>query len=105
MIDPATEKLFPLHELPDRIAEAHPRADGRKVSLASLYRWLQRGISGVKLESLLVGGLRHTSLAAYHRFIVNVTAAKDGRPAEATTPRNEEKRRAGVSAKLDALGV
>lgn len=43
---------------------------GRRVSLATLHRWRLSGVRGVKLETCLVGGRRHTSREAVDRFIV-----------------------------------
>lgn len=43
--------------------------DGRRKSLATLHRWRLRGIRGVRLETLLIGGIRYTSLEAIDRFI------------------------------------
>jgi hypothetical protein len=79
MIDIRTERVFPLSELPGKAAAMHP--DGKKLSLSSLYRWAADGIHGVRLETVMVGGARHSSLEAYVRFVANVTTARDGRPA------------------------
>ena len=46
--------------------------------LATLHRWRVRGIRGVRLETLLIGGRRFTSLEALRRFTSAVTAAADG---------------------------
>lgn len=65
----------------------------RRVSLATLHRWRQRGIRGIKLETWLIGGLRYTSHEAIGRFIalqnerdtpaVSITASQRQRQCEA----------------------
>lgn len=65
----------------------------RRVSLATLHRWRQRGIRGITLETFLIGGLRYTSLEAIDRFIalqnerdtpsVSITAGQRQRQSEA----------------------
>ncbi len=41
----------------------------RRLSLATLHRWRLNGVRGVKLETVLIGGLRYTSREAIGRFI------------------------------------
>ena len=47
---------------------AFPGID-RRLSLATLHRWRLNGVRGVKLETILIGGLRYTSREAIVRFI------------------------------------
>ncbi len=63
--------------------------------LASLYRWFQRGVRGVKLETILVGGKRFTSREALQRFADHLTAADAGdSPPADSRRRQKEKQRA-----------
>ena len=39
------------------------------VSVASIYRWADRGVKGVKLETIRYGSKRQTSVLAVHRFL------------------------------------
>jgi len=57
----------------------------RRPALATLHRWRQRGVRGVKLETLLVGGRRYTSKEAISRFIERQNAA-DADPSPVITP-------------------
>jgi hypothetical protein len=61
MIDIANEKL---HLLIDAIqyVPGHPH-------LSTLMRWKSSGVRGVKLDTVLVGGRRYTSVEAIQRFI------------------------------------
>lgn len=43
-----------------------------KPSYCTIMRWKREGLRGVKLETLLIGGRRYTSVEALHRFIKSV---------------------------------
>src|SRR5436190_235143 len=79
MIDLLAETLIPF-------SQAARELPGRP-HRATLHRWRSRGVRGVKLETCLVGGRRFTSYEAIKRFSVEVTAASDGLPPPALTPR------------------
>jgi hypothetical protein len=46
--------------------------------LSTLRRWCGRGVRGVRLETVVVGGRRFTSRVAIEQFIERTTAARDG---------------------------
>lgn len=75
MIDMATEQLIPITDAPKHIP-------GRP-ALMTVYRWMKRGVSGVRLESLRIGGRRFTSMEALSRFFHETTAAADRREVSA----------------------
>jgi len=61
MIDTTTEELVSFRKAADLFPSGpHP---------ATVWRWSQRGVRGVRLESILVGGKRFTSREAIERFI------------------------------------
>lgn len=66
MIDIAQETVIP-------IAEAAQHVPGRP-SVPTLWRWVLKGTRGGKLDSILVGGRRFTSLEAIQRFCEQGTA-------------------------------
>jgi hypothetical protein len=70
MIDIHKETLVSLSELSHRLP-------GRP-NLSTLHRWRQRGIHGVTLETILIGGKRFCSLEAAQRFVDATTAVADG---------------------------
>jgi hypothetical protein len=75
-IDFVVEPAIPLTQ-----AAAHVprRRRGRKTSVSTLYRWASRGVRGVVLETLQIGGSRCTSLPALQRFFDRLSsAAQDG---------------------------
>ena len=59
--------------------------------LSTLHRWRLRGIRGVKLETVLIGGRRFTSCEALERFCAAVTAAANGEHTPIRTPRQRER--------------
>ncbi len=74
MIDPSIERCYPVV-----IAVNH--ACGHKISACTAWRWAQRGIGNVRLETVVVVGRRMTSVEAVVRFLSSVTAARDVAPA------------------------
>lgn len=81
MIDLAAEHLIPLRDVPRCLP---PRPNGKRVHISAVYRWTLRGIKGVILETIRVGGTRYTSQEAIQRFSERLT----GPPAAQTPPLN-----------------
>jgi len=71
MIDMTREQLIPFNQLPDHL----PKTNGKKINIATLYRWRNNGLHGVKLEVCFVGGKLHSSKEAILRFDIAVTDA------------------------------
>ncbi len=65
MIDMSEETLIPIGQVPQKLP---PRPSGKSVHVTSVYRWINHGVRGVKLESLKVGGTTYTSTEALQRF-------------------------------------
>ena len=84
MIDTTTEHIVSL-------TEAAQSVPPRGVHASTCYRWVYRGIRGVRLESIFIGGSRMTSLEALARFFDATTATANGQPAPTSTPRQREK--------------
>ena len=83
MIDIANETVIAVAEAPQHIP-------GRP-SLATVWRWVLNGTRAGKLESVLIGGRRFTSLESIQRFAQQSTAAADGDAPPARTPRQRER--------------
>lgn len=49
---------------------ADPGSRNRKVSIATIYRWLTKGVRGAKLETMVMGKARFTSKEAIERFLI-----------------------------------
>ena len=74
MIDIQSETLLRLRKVPDW-AEKNL---GQRVHISTVHRWRLRGVRGVKLETVLIGGSRCTSEEALYRLFAESTAAADG---------------------------
>jgi hypothetical protein len=62
------------------------RRRGVRPNVATVYRWMMQGVRGIKLESLVVGATRCTSIEALQRFFDALTAAADAEHSSAVTP-------------------
>lgn len=65
MIDISQERLIALREAPRHLPA---RPNGKRVHISACYRWINRGVRGVRLEVIRVGGSTYTSLEALQRF-------------------------------------
>lgn len=50
-------------------------------------RWATRGVRGVRLETVLLGGVRHTSAEAIQRFHAKINGAPQPLPPQAAAER------------------
>ena len=65
MIDLQRETIVSLSEATRHLP---PRRRGKRPAVATLYRWASRGLRGVRLETIRVGGTLCTSLEALQRY-------------------------------------
>src|SRR5688572_19826654 len=94
MIDVSSESLVILTKAPEHIP-------GRP-HLATIYRWWQKGVrGGVKLETVLCGGRRFTSIEAIQRFVERLSGG-DGCAVESATPPRTPTQRERASSKASA---
>jgi hypothetical protein len=66
-----------------------PGPSGRGLHVSTLWRWMQRGIRGVRLETCMIGGTRYTSREALERFVARTTAAADDAVPTIRTPKQQ----------------
>lgn len=97
MVDVNTESLL---QVPTEAAKHIP---GRP-DASTVYRWWKRGIKGVRLETILIGGRRYTSKEALTRFFAATTAAADG-PQAAVTPARRQREIEAAERELEAQGL
>ena len=76
----------------------------RRLSLATLHRWRLNGVRGVKLETVLIGGLRYTSREAIARFIA-AQNADDAPAAPVITPAQRLRQSESARQELERMGV
>lgn len=66
------------------------RLTGRTPHAATVWRWADKGVAGIKLEVARVGGRKYTSAEAIQRFVDRCTEADgDATPARRTTRQRE----------------
>ena len=78
MIDITNEPLLTFAEAAQRLRTAR---SGKPPHLATLYRWASKGVDGVVLESVKLGGSRFTTQSAIERFAVQGLGMEQGRSA------------------------
>lgn len=96
-IDLLAEKRLSITELAGQLGVAIP----------TVWRWRQKGVRGVRLETFMLGGRRFTTQEAHRRFVERTTAAANGEQpsAKARTNRQREASIKRAEAQLDAMGV
>lgn len=72
MISTASEDLIAFNRVPQHLQKTF----GHKVHIASVYRWVNRGLGGVRLETIKVGAKRFTSAQALDRLFNGATKPK-----------------------------
>lgn len=86
-----------------------PKFNGRKMHASSLWRWARKGVRGVRLETLRLGGRYVTTVEAIERFAKTLsqlpaaTEASHGQHAR-HTPR-KACRQAQIARTLDAARI
>ena len=98
MIDLHTEHLL---SLPAAVKALPRTRTGKATHIATVYRWISRGIRGVRLESIRVGGALYTSREAIQRFADRLTGSGAVRD---PAPRRTELQ-PDTDAKLDRFGL
>ena len=111
LADLATDTLM---TLPDAAAYLGRLMGGKKCNVSTVWRWCLKGVKGVRLESICVGGKRFVTTAGLERFIDRRTRAQEP-PVVAITidprtspelTRDKNRRRAEIDAarrRLDEL--
>ena len=88
MIDLSAETVVSLtqatHHLPRR-------RRGKRPNPATIYRWAQRGVHGIVLETIQVGGTKCTSVEALQRFCNRLTDPDASVSVESPTARSRRR--------------
>lgn len=95
--------------------------DGKPLSLAeaarelpghpnpsTLWRWRTKGVRGVRLKTILIGGRRHVTPAALDEFITATTAAGETvneKPSTGAESNSRRQRSADTSRRLRQAGL
>ena len=91
-IDPYHDTLIPLSEIAKQLPQ--------RPSPASLWRWHSKGINGIRLEVIRVGGRLYTTARAWRTFVEHTT-----RPDVAAPPVESDERSAATDHKLREKGL
>ena len=75
-INTRTEDILPLADAARRCVPL--RSNGRRPSYQSVWRWATKGLRGVKLETVSVGGTLYMSRDALERFYTRLNDARNG---------------------------
>jgi len=99
MIDIDNEELLTLREVASLFPSARTKG---QLTPATVYRWASRGIEGVVLETVRVGGVRMSSREAVKRFIDR----RSGTPAsERSEPARTAERESRTNTILESRGL
>ena len=79
-LDSAADDLVAISELPRLL----PRRHGKRLNLATLYRWVSRGVGGSRLPTLRVGGRLYVHRQQLSEFLERLNAGRSS--AGTTTP-------------------
>jgi hypothetical protein len=107
MIDHETETVL---SLTDAAATLPRRRGGRRVNVATLYRWASHGCRGVRLETIQIGGTKCTSREALGRFFNRLTdpgrdpSVAAGSARHTAAVRRLQRDQEAVVAELERLG-
>lgn len=96
MIDIGHEQLVSLRDVRKLLPA---RSNGKRIHISAVYRWVQRGVGGTRLEVIRVGGTTYTSREALQRFasppaeqcqVANLNSATRQRQIDRTLHRLDE---------------
>ena len=94
-IDPDIEDIITL-------GEACRLVPPRGISPATMARWIQRGVRGSVLETVIIGGRRLTSREALQRFFASQNADKS---APSITPSQRQRQSEAARKELERMGI
>jgi hypothetical protein len=85
--EPGHDRQFiRLQELPNRSDLIPPRSNGRKLGRATVWRWTTRGVAGVVLRTVNIGGAPATCAEWLNEFFEAIATARRGQPPVRTGP-------------------
>lgn len=100
-IDALNEELLTFGKAARR---ARPK-DSPPAAPSTICRWHAKGIAGVRLETLCMGGTRYTSAEALQRFFSAITQARDEQCSAEDTTSVSGTRSQRTARRLQELGL
>jgi hypothetical protein len=86
------------------LAQAAALLPGRP-HISTLHRWRTRGVRGVRLSTILIGGQRRVALTELHRFIETVTELANHGTTTVSLSQGRRRSRESAESFLDEEGV
>lgn len=87
-----SEELIPLTQVP-ALPFVPRRRRGKKLNQATVFRWANPGVRGVRLETIHFGGTLCTTRSALLEFFRQLTPESDSPPSSTTQRRSPAARR------------
>jgi hypothetical protein len=78
------------------------RRGGVGINVATTWRWAMAGVRGIRLKTVMVGGIRMTNGVLVSEFFAALTAAADRAPAPIRSSRQREQAIAAAERELAA---
>lgn len=97
MFDYQSEKIIPVVKVPDLLPS--------RPHISTVWRWINCGIGGKKLETFRIGGKRYTSSEAIHRFVKALTLAGDDKTSVSSIQSLHLKAKQRAEQELDDEGL
>ena len=91
--------LIPIRELP---AVLPKQANGKRIHIATVYRWIQRGVAGICLEATKLGGKTYVSKEAIEQFCDQISN-KPGEPPSIRTTKARQKQADQAAQQVGAI--
>jgi hypothetical protein len=100
---PPHEQLIPLSQVP-KLSFIPKRKNGKRIHVSTIFRWAQRGIGGIQLQTWQVGGTKCTTIDALDHFFAcgKTASAISGTPSTLTSLKRSKQINAACS-QLDHL--
>jgi hypothetical protein len=87
-----------------RLLTQAPKDVPGRPSISTLMRWARKGIRGITLETVLIGGRRYTSLEAIGRFVRRLSSSPT-HPESLSPPPRSDQSSLRTRQELDAEGL
>jgi Protein of unknown function (DUF1580) len=101
-IDVSSEQLVSLAQV-SKLRFIPHRRGGKRLHISTVFRWAQKGLRGIQLETLQFGGTRVTSVEALQRFFDRLS--KPGRSVPSRTSKARQHAIEGAKRELAEAGI
>ena len=105
MIDLTSDELFTMKAVAKMLPSGRA---GKRVHFATVWRWAEHGLRGVKLETVRIGNTRYTTREALNAFVEHLScpdAPPEPTPKGWRTPAQRARDHAAAERILDEAGI